>query len=120
MDINSFAPCGLICGLCKEAPAGCRGCRNGGGDQDCYQLTCCRDKAITGCWQCESFPCDKGYFINEEWKGVITGFAKCARDMGPEAFHELVKSKLGESINFEEYLSMSYQKIIDMLRGTNK
>ena len=117
--LNHFAPCGLICGLCKEIHE-CRGCRYGGTDQNCYQLNCCKDKGITGCWLCESFPCDKGYFINKEWQGLIIGFAKCVGEMGEEDFFKLVKSRMGTSINYEEYLSISGQNIINMLNGTDK
>lgn len=114
INLHRFAPCGLICGLCKEANEGCKGCRLGGGDQNCYQLTCCREKRIAGCWECESFPCAEGYLGDEKWKGVITGFAKCVRIVGPEKFYETVRAKLGSSINYHEYTSVSEQNIISI------
>jgi hypothetical protein len=116
MDINSFAPCGLICGLCKETHEGCKGCRFGGGDQNCYQLNCCKEKGIAGCWECESFPCDKGYFVDEKWKGVITGFARCVREDGAEKLYEFIKSRFGNSINYHDLTSISEEKILKMLR----
>ena len=115
MDGNSFAPCGLICGLCRDIHKECKGCRFGGGDQDCYQLTCCRAKGIAGCWLCEDFPCDRGYFNDEQWKGVITGFARCVKKMGEEKFSGIVESKLGKSICYEDYLDKTEQEIINML-----
>jgi hypothetical protein len=117
--LDEFAPCGLICGLCKETHKGCKGCRSGGGDQNCYQLNCCKEKGITGCWKCECFPCDKGYLGDEKWKGVIIGFVKCIREDGAEKFYGTVKSRLGNSINYHDHTSKSEQKIIDMLRGRN-
>lgn len=113
-EINSVAPCGLICGLCKKINEGCRGCRYGGGDQNCYQLNCCKGKGIAGCWECESFPCSNGYLFDEKWKGVIIGFAKCIRVVGPEKFYKKVKSTLGSSINYDEYACISEQNIIRM------
>ncbi|HDH10844.1 MAG TPA: DUF3795 domain-containing protein [Nitrospirae bacterium] len=118
MEDRNFAPCGLICGLCEETHEGCKGCREGGGDQNCYQLICCKAKGLDGCWQCKSFPCDNGYFVNKGWKGVIIGFAKCIREEGTEKFFGIVESKRGSSINYEEYLFRDEQDIIDMLRGT--
>jgi hypothetical protein len=119
VEIYNFAPCGLICSLCKETLKGCKGCRNGGGDQKCYQLNCCRKKAIAGCRECEDFPCDNGYFADPEWRGVIIGFARCVKEYGPEKFFSLVKSKFGNIIDYEEYLSITEQNIINMLCDTD-
>ncbi len=118
MDVNSFAPCGLICGLCKEVHVGCKGCRYGGGDQDCYQLNCCKGKGIVGCWECEVFPCDNGYFVDDKWKGVIRCFAGCIREDGTDKFYDTVRSRLGNSIAYEEYLSMSEEDVRRMLSGS--
>ncbi len=120
MDTNSFAPCGLICGLCKEINEGCNGCRFGGGDQNCYQLNCCKEKGIAGCWECGSFPCDNGYFVDEKWKGVIIGFARCVKQEGAEKCYKLVRAKLGNSINYHDYTSISEQNIINLLRNGDK
>ncbi len=114
MDVNSFAPCGLICGLCKDINRECKGCRYGGGDQSCFQLNCCKAKGIAGCWECESFPCGKGYLGDEQWKGIIAGFAKCIRVVGPDIFYKDVKSKLGSSIDYHKYTSISEQNIINI------
>jgi hypothetical protein len=117
MDVNSFAPCGLICSLCKDSHGECRGCRYGGGDQNCYQLKCCKAKGIAGCWECETFPCGQGYLGDEKWKGVITAFAKCVREDGAENFYEIVKLKLGNAINYHDCTSMPEEKILAILRG---
>jgi len=114
MDINSFAPCGLICGLCKDIHIECKGCRNGGGDQNCFQLNCCKTKDIAGCWECESFPCGDGYLGDEKWRGITAGFAKCIKIVGPERFYKNVKSKLGSSIDYYKYTSISMQNIINI------
>jgi len=37
-----------------------RGCRENGGNPGCKIRTCCRKKALTGCWECaEYFDCPK-------------------------------------------------------------
>lgn len=109
--INNFAPCGLICGLCKENHEGCNGCRYG---ENCFQLNCCKAKGLAGCWECDSFPCGNGYLGDEKWKGVITGFAKCIRVVGPDKFYKDVKSKFGSSIDYHEYTSISARNLICM------
>lgn len=114
VDINSLAPCGLICGLCKDIHRECKGCRNEGTDQNCFQFSCCRAKGIAGCWECESFPCGKGYLGDEKRQGIMIGFTRCIKVVGPYKFYNDVKSKLGSSINYSEYFFISEQNIISM------
>lgn len=112
--------CGLVCGVCKNIEKGCQGCRSGGGADDCYQRRCCLERNIDGCWQCDIFPCDKGFFDDEEWKGLCIGFVKCIKAKGIEKFVSLVESKLGKLIEYGEFRFRNEQEIVTMLRGTNE
>lgn len=118
--INTVAYCGLICGACRNTEKGCNGCRSGGGDDDCYQRKCCLEKGINGCWQCDTFPCDKGFFADEEWKGLCRGFVQCIKDKGIEEFISLVQSKLGKVIEYGEFRFKHEQEIVAILRGTGE
>jgi hypothetical protein len=81
---RTIAPCGLVCGLCGEAPA-CKGCR----DNDnccaradvCYQRKCCAEKGIKGCWKCADFPCGNDMFSPER-DVRLRAFVRCAKEDG--------------------------------------
>jgi len=115
--VNTVAYCGLICSLCRNGEKGCNGCRGGGGDGNCYQRRCCLEKGVDGCWHCEAFPCDKGYFADEEWEGLCRGFVQCIKDKGVEKFANLVQSKLGERIEYGDFRFKKEQEIAGILYG---
>lgn len=77
-----IAYCGLACCLCSENAAcpGCReeGCENHGA---CQNFQCCREKGLSGCWECPDFPC--GAPMLE--KPRVRAFARFAREHGEEA-----------------------------------
>jgi hypothetical protein len=80
---RTIAPCGLICGLCGEAP-NCKGCRDDGGcarAAECFQRKCCSDKEIKGCWKCADFPCGKDMFSPER-DVRLQAFVRCAKEDG--------------------------------------
>jgi len=54
---RGMAYCGLACCLCGDKD--CPGCRNEGcsGKDWCKNYSCCREKGISGCWECGEFPC---------------------------------------------------------------
>lgn len=110
---NTKAFCGLACGLCGHRAEGCRG---GGGDGDCHQHRCCLERRIGGCWLCDAFPCDEGYFADEAWEGLCTGFVRSIRDEGIEEFVGLVRSKLGKEIDYGSLRFKREQEIVAMLR----
>lgn len=116
--IHSVAYCGLICGVCKSTEKGCNGCRNGGGAHDCYQRKCCIEKGTEGCWQCDTFPCEKGFLADKEWKGLCRAFVQCIKDKGIEEFVSLVLSRFGKTIEYAESRFKSEQEITAMLHGT--
>ncbi|MBN1348159.1 DUF3795 domain-containing protein [candidate division KSB1 bacterium] len=105
-DINSaesVAYCGLVCAACIHSPAGCRHCRNGGGDPDCYQRQCCRESKIDGCWQCDQFPCNHGYFSDPAWKGLCIGFCLAICEIGIEDFARSVSSRFGGAVDYGRF-----------------
>jgi hypothetical protein len=121
VDIESggtVAYCGLVCEVCKNVEKGCKGCRSGGGAEDCYQRRCCLEKNINGCWQCDIFPCEKGFFAEEAWKGLCIGFTQCIREKDVEKFVSLVKSKLGKTIEYGEFRFKKEEEILAILHST--
>ena len=55
---RGIAYCGLACALC-ESLEDCPGCRKGGcpDREQCKNYTCCQERGLAGCWECEEFPC---------------------------------------------------------------
>ena len=55
---KGFAYCGLACCACSENET-CAGCRNDGCNNKewCKHFNCCKEKGISGCWECSEFPC---------------------------------------------------------------
>lgn len=55
---KGIAYCGLACCLCGLQS--CPGCQSGGcTDKDwCKNYRCCREKGLSGCWECDAFPCE--------------------------------------------------------------
>jgi len=115
---KSVAYCGLICGICKNVEKGCIGCRSGGGDDDCYQRNCCLKKGISGCWLCDGFPCDMGYFADEAWAGLCKGFVQCIKAKGIEELVQLARTKLGEVIEYGDLRFKTEEEIVVALCGT--
>ena len=113
--IDTVGYCGLICSVCKNTEKGCRGCRSGGGADDCYQRRCCLEKGIDGCWQCDGSPCDMGFFADEVWKGLCRGFIRCIKDKGIEEFVSLVQSKLGKVVEYGDFRFKKEREIMAML-----
>ena len=79
---KGIAFCGLACAFCSENGT-CVGCRNEGCvDREwCKNLNCCREKGLSGCWECNEFPCE-GSMLD---KPRVRAFARFARDYGVEA-----------------------------------
>ena len=107
--------CGLLCGVCSHSFKGCKGCRDGGGSPECFQRTCCTDRQIEGCWQCADFPCDKGFFADDAWKGLCLGCVQCIKDKGIEAFAELAAECFGKVVDYGDYRHRDPEQIRSML-----
>ena len=113
--VKTVGCCGLVCGVCNHSFEGCNGCNGGWGPADCYQRTCCTERELEGCWQCEDFPCDKGFFADGAWKGLCIGCVQCIKDRGIESFVELVTARLGKVVEYGEYRHKDPKQIKAML-----
>ena len=71
--------------------ANCKGCRQGDGKYpNCSVASCCKQKGIDFCFQCEEFPCEKTNFdpnLKERWTKINNRM----KAIGPEAYYEETK-----------------------------
>ena len=119
--VASVAPCGLVCALCPGAApdkGGCPGCRRGGGDADCPLRQCSAERELVGCWECAEFPCDKGMFGSEEWRGLGIASVECIKEHGLEGYVAILAARFGGVVAFEPFQSKSPQEARAMLCGT--
>ena len=119
--VQSVAHCGLVCALCPGAApdkGGCPGCRRGGGDADCPLRQCCVERELLGCWECDEFPCDKGMFGSEEWRGLGIASVECIREHGLEGYVAILASRFGDVVEFEPFQSKSPQEVKMLLCGS--
>jgi hypothetical protein len=96
--------CGLACGMCVNACV--PRCREGGGPVDCYQRECCSRKGLDGCWLCDEFPCNNGFFEDGDdpaFRGICIGSVQCIKDCGLERYIELAAAKLGPVIEYGDH-----------------
>jgi hypothetical protein len=117
---RTVAYCGLVCGVCAHATpqvAGCAGCREGGGAKNCYQRECCVGNGLDGCWQCEEFPCDKGFYADEAWKGLCIGAVQCVKDIGIREYVDRLVARLGRTVDYTEYRNKAPEEITAILGG---
>ena len=112
---GTVAYCGMICGACRNTQNGCVGCRKGGGHEVCHHRSCCKNKVIDGCWQCETYPCDAGYFADEAFRGLCRGFIQTIKDKGIDEFVSLVRSRFGKRIELGELRFKTEQEILAMI-----
>ena len=112
--VKTIAYCGLVCSLCKGA---CKpDCRGGAGPKDCYQRDCCKKKGFNGCWQCEDFPCQHGFFEEgNEYRGICLGSIQCIKDFGPQKYLDLTVKNLGQVIDYGDYTHLDPEKAKQML-----
>jgi len=81
-------------------------CRGGGGPEDCYQRKCCADKGLDGCWECEEFPCDSGFFENGDdpaFRGICIGSVYAVRELGAAEYLRRVRERLGNPVEYGDY-----------------
>jgi Protein of unknown function (DUF3795) len=63
-NVKTAAICGLFCETCPQYPAYCEGCLSdklAPHCQDCKHgfRDCAREKGVTRCFECKSFPCER-------------------------------------------------------------
>ena len=102
--------CGLTCGVCFGLGPGAPKCdchtAPKPGEADCYQRNCCIKKRVGGCWECEDFPCDNGYFgeAHGGWRGLCVACVQYARDRGLGALADLVVRRQGLKMGHSLYI----------------
>lgn len=119
----TVAPCGLVCGLCKNATpekGSCPGCWHGGGDEKCEQRSCCATHKLDGCWQCAEFPCNKGHFSESDaaWSGVSLGSVECVKRYGLPTYLKRLMSRVGNVLEYGEYRFRTPEEIVEAYCGT--
>ncbi len=114
---RTIAPCGLVCGLCVhhiEQQGSCDGCGQGGGpDEDCHQQTCSAARGLSGCWNCDEFPCDHGFFAHSDraWRGLCVGSVEAIQALGRPTFIERMVATYGPVIDYGDLRHQSTQAI---------
>ena len=63
------------------------------------------------CWQCDEFPCDKGMYGQEEWRGLGIGSVECIKEHGLERYVAILRSRFGDVVEFEPYRSKSPRQV---------
>ena len=121
--VQTVAPCGLVCALCANSTpekGSCLGCSNGGGPDKCHQRDCCSEKALSGCWDCNGFPCNEGFFaeIDEAWRGLCVGSVQCIKEHGLQGYVDRLMTKHGRFVEYGDYRFKSPEVIKQALCGT--
>jgi len=117
-DAPELAYCGLICGpVCNHALEGCVGCNAGGGAEACAKRECCLERKIEGCWECAEFPCSKGLYGDEAWRGLNLGCVQMVKKMGKTEFSKLVLERLGKGFDYGYLRYQTPEHIEAILRG---
>lgn len=120
LAVESVACCGLICAL-DSCYKDCNGCRSGKGcgDNQCFQKECCEKKELNGCWECPDFPCDNGYFSNNNpSKGQFVGCAQYIKIEGIEKYVERVILNSSQGIKYGlngDYANKTIEEVLKML-----
>jgi len=116
--MDEIGYCGLDCTVCVHARKNrdaCAGCHQGGGAEDCYQRKCCEERSLDGCWECDEFPCNNGFFADDAWKGLCTGFCYVIKEVGKERFSRLVRKYMGDKVELGDYRYKKREDIVSIL-----
>lgn len=118
--LNPVCYCGLHCDFCFLGQW-CGGCRSDYNccsfatlfeDKKCPNATCCNEKKIKGCWECEELKsCNKGFFKNNN---AFTMKAYCLfiKKYGEQVYSETIKNATANGVD--------YAKDFDTLGSTEK
>lgn len=105
--LKGIAFCGLACAVCSENGT-CAGCRaDGCTDREwCKNLSCCKRKGLSGCWECSDFPCN-GTMLDTLRIRVFAAFVK---ENGVEALLDCLEKneKAGVKYHYPGKLSGDY------------
>lgn len=80
--------CGLACLLCSaKLSNSCDGCTSLKADT-CKIKSCCEGKQISGCFECEQYPCEQEMFNNPR----ICAFVEVTKEIGLENLVQALKT----------------------------
>ena len=83
----------------------------------CHQRACCVGAGLAGCWECESFPCENGFFADQAWSGLCIGCVRVIKALGVHEFIHLLESRLGKVVDYGDYRFKSEQEVLESLSG---
>ncbi|NPV08613.1 MAG: DUF3795 domain-containing protein [Anaerolineae bacterium] len=112
---QAVAFCGYVCSVCPGTADGCPGCKAGGGDEGCPVRACSIERGLAGCWDCAGFPCDKGPFGSDEWRGLATALTAGVKQHGEARLVGLVRERLGDPLEYGRFRGMTAEAITDIL-----
>ena len=84
----------------KEGKFNCESCRINPNWKDCPVYLCAKEKNLAGCWECESFPCEK---LKNVWKNhpeYLAKFVRTVREQGIEKWVERMENLYKEGKDF--------------------
>lgn len=123
-----MAYCGLICGLCR--PDGGCSCKSGDNcgkrlsPQGCYQYSCCTERGLQGCWECEDAPCGRDMLAPGKTK--IRAFVRCIREDGMENFLEYLEMNREKGVAYHrngftgDYDLETEEEVLQLLRSAKR
>lgn len=132
MDANkiakSIAYCGLICPLCQsEEVCSCKTknrCGKKQSEEGCYQYTCCTEKGINGCWECNQSPCGKDMLAPKKIK--MRAFVQCIKEDGLEEFSKYIVRNIEKGVVYHhngvrgDYDLETEEEVLNLLRSTKE
>jgi hypothetical protein len=123
--IESIGYCGLVCKLCHLADE-CGGCKSNSNicakhlsEAGCFQLDCCVEKRINGCWECDDFPCENDMYSHDS-DAKVKAFARCIREDGVETFIEYILENQKSGLDIREgkdYDNRTEEEVLHLLRN---
>lgn len=126
---NSIAYCGLVCKFCHLADT-CDGCRSENNccgrhlsQEGCYQYTCCVERGLDGCWECEDFCCGKDMF--SDFHDIrLRAFVRCVKEEGVDKLAEYLLENQKNGIYYghqRDYDGLVSEKaVLKLLRAGQK
>ena len=113
--IKNIGYCGLICNLCHLANE-CSGCKSAKNrcqrylsETGCYQHSCCQERGLNGCWDCDDFNCGKDMF-SKSHDIRLRAFIRFIKDEGLEKFARCIIANEKKGIRY------GYKKDYDGLK----
>ena len=123
-EIQKIAYCGHHCKYCFYDD--CSGCRSDNpscsyanlfDDKKCPNITCCKNKGITGCYECPELPqCEHGFFSRKD-EQVAKATALFIQQYGLLEYDKALKASIEKGIKYPEQFNAlrSVQEMIQLL-----